>query len=149
MNPYRPKQLADSMRTVCKNTIQIAETEDIPEKDYGYRPNPDSRSVSETLVHMAFLGRADYVRGDAREKLPLQFVRFEPYVLPKKSLTGDATERVDTRVLKAIYSITDENAPVYVGQRMDVDIETPLSLKQNQSSGSSHTSPKPGRGRKP
>src|SRR5258707_13812799 len=51
MNLCGPKQLADSMRTVRKNTIVIAE--DIPEKDYGYRPAPDSRSVSETLVHLA------------------------------------------------------------------------------------------------
>jgi hypothetical protein len=51
MNPYGPKQLGDSMRTVRKNTILIAE--DIPEKDYGYRPTPDSRSVAETLVHIA------------------------------------------------------------------------------------------------
>jgi len=52
MNFYGPKQLADSMRTVRKNTILIAE--DIPEKDYGYRPVPESRSVAETLVHIVF-----------------------------------------------------------------------------------------------
>ena len=57
MHLYGPKQLADSMRTVRKNTIVIAE--DIAEKDYGYRPTADSRSVSETLVHIALLGRAD------------------------------------------------------------------------------------------
>jgi uncharacterized damage-inducible protein DinB len=57
MTFYGPKQLADSVRTVRKNTIQIAE--DIPEKEYGYRPSPESRSVSETLVHIAFLARAD------------------------------------------------------------------------------------------
>ena len=57
MTLYGPKQLADSVRTVRKNTIQIAE--DIPEKDYGYRPTPDSRSVSETLLQIAFLARAD------------------------------------------------------------------------------------------
>lgn len=57
MNLYGPKQLADSMRTVRKNTILIAE--DIPEKDYGYRPTPESRSVAETLVHIAWLSRFD------------------------------------------------------------------------------------------
>ena len=57
MNLYGPKQLADSMRTVRKNTVQIAE--DIPEKDYGYRPTPDSRSVRETLVHIVSLSRFD------------------------------------------------------------------------------------------
>ncbi len=43
MDLYGPKQLADSMRTVRKNTILIAE--DIPEKGYAYRPTPESRSV--------------------------------------------------------------------------------------------------------
>jgi HlyD family secretion protein len=68
-----------------------------------------------------------YPRGDTRQSIPLQFVRFEPYVVPKKSLTGDSTERVDTRVLQAIYRISNQNASVYVGQQMDVYIETPLS----------------------
>ena len=51
MNYYGAKELADSFRTVRKNTIQIAE--DIPEAQYGYRAAPDSRSVSELLVHIA------------------------------------------------------------------------------------------------
>jgi len=38
-------------------------------------------------------------------KNSLEFVRFEPYVIPKKSLTGDSTERVDTRVLQVIYRL--------------------------------------------
>jgi len=36
------------MRTVCKNTIAIAE--DIPEKNFGYRPTAESRSVAETSL---------------------------------------------------------------------------------------------------
>src|SRR6266581_2926617 len=40
------------------------------------------------------------VRGNTDLKTPLTFVRFEPFVVPKKSLTGDSTERVDTRVLQ-------------------------------------------------
>jgi multidrug efflux pump subunit AcrA (membrane-fusion protein) len=62
-------------------------------------------------------------RGNARLRLPLQFVRFEPYVVPKKSLTGDSTERVDTRVLQVIYAFDRGQAPVYVGQQMDVFIK--------------------------
>jgi uncharacterized damage-inducible protein DinB len=56
MNLYGLKQLVESARTVRKNTILIAE--DIPEKDYGYRPTPESRSVAETLVHIALLSQA-------------------------------------------------------------------------------------------
>jgi len=57
MDLFGPKQLVDSFRTVRKNTILIAE--DIPEKDYGFRPTPESRSVAETLVHIASLSQAD------------------------------------------------------------------------------------------
>jgi HlyD family secretion protein len=62
------------------------------------------------------------VRGDSRHRYRLRFVRFEPYVIPKKNLTGDSTERVDTRVLQVIFAL-DKNAPVYAGQQMDVFIE--------------------------
>ena len=55
MELYGQKQLIEGMRTVRKNTIQIAE--DIPEKDYGYRASSASRSVAETLVHIAVLSQ--------------------------------------------------------------------------------------------
>lgn len=65
MSLYGPNQLVDSVRTVRKNTLQIAE--DIPEKDYGYRPTPESRSVAETLIHIVFAYRSDRrFHGDQR-----------------------------------------------------------------------------------
>lgn len=64
-----------------------------------------------------------FLRGNREIATPLKFVRFEPYVIPKKSLTGDSTERVDTRVLQAIYRIEQNNLPIFVGQQMDVFIE--------------------------
>jgi HlyD family secretion protein len=63
------------------------------------------------------------VRGNANLKTPLTFVRFELFVVPKKSLTGDSTERVDTRVLQVIYRIEDNKLPLFVGQQMDVFID--------------------------
>ncbi len=66
-------------------------------------------------------------RGDGSQKIPLEFVRFEPYVIPKKSLTGDSTERVDTRVLQVVYRVALENPPLFVGQQMDVYIETTVA----------------------
>jgi len=68
-----------------------------------------------------------YVRGDAAQDHPLEFVRFEPYVIPKRSLTGDTTERVDTRVLQVIYRVKDPAAALYVGQQVDIYIETPVA----------------------
>ena len=65
-------------------------------------------------------------RGNGSLRVALEFVRFEPYVIPKKSLTGDSTERVDTRVRQMIYRIVAENSSLFVGQQMDVYIEAPV-----------------------
>jgi multidrug resistance efflux pump len=69
------------------------------------------------------------LRGDPSQKFRLMFVRVEPYVIPKKSLTGDNTERVDTRVLQAIYAVAPSDQPLYVGQQVDVfiDVAAPAS----------------------
>jgi HlyD family secretion protein len=66
-----------------------------------------------------------FVRGNPKLFTKLNFVRIEPYVVPKKSLTGDTTERVDTRVLQVLYGFPHEQLNVYVGQQMDVYIEVP------------------------
>jgi len=58
MTYYGPKDLAASLRTVRNNTIQIAE--DIPAAHYSYRPTPETRSVAETLVHIAAMGRSQH-----------------------------------------------------------------------------------------
>lgn len=65
------------------------------------------------------------VRGMPRREFELEFVRVEPFVIPKKSLTGDNTERVDTRVLQVIYALRqrENESPVYVGQQVDVFID--------------------------
>jgi uncharacterized damage-inducible protein DinB len=58
MNYYGAKELAAAFRTVRKNTIIIAE--EIPEDQYGFRPSPGARTVSETLVHVAISPRFPY-----------------------------------------------------------------------------------------
>jgi len=65
-------------------------------------------------------------RGAGAQRTQLSFVRFEPYVIPKVALTGDSTERTDTRVLQAIYRIEGaaHEAAVFVGQQMDVFIDS-------------------------
>jgi RND family efflux transporter MFP subunit len=77
-----------------------------------WRVNPGARAIAT-------------VRGNANLQTPVSFVRFEPFVLPKKSLTGDSTERVDTRVLQVIYRVENGALPLFVGQQMDVFIEAP------------------------
>lgn len=65
-----------------------------------------------------------YLRGNRDFKFDLQLAYVEPYVIPKRSLTGDSTEQVDTRVLQALYSFDRKLTAVYVGQQMDVFIES-------------------------
>lgn len=66
-----------------------------------------------------------FVRGQTDQPIALDFKRVEPYVIPKKSLTGGNTERVDTRVLQVIFAVrASGETTLYVGQQMDVFIET-------------------------
>lgn len=68
-----------------------------------------------------------FLKGANDQPMPLRFVRLEPYVVPKRSLTGDSAERVDTRVLQVIFEMDPPPFPVYVGQQVDVFIQRPLS----------------------
>ena len=72
-----------------------------------------------------------YLKGDPTVTFPLNFIRVEPYVIPKVSLTGASTERVDTRVLQVIYSLDRPvDPPLYVGQQVDVFIDAPDRAKK-------------------
>jgi uncharacterized damage-inducible protein DinB len=51
MHGYNSKDMARSFRTVRNNTIQIAE--EIPEDKYSFRPAEGTRTVAETLAHLA------------------------------------------------------------------------------------------------
>jgi multidrug resistance efflux pump len=82
---------------------------DIDEND-AWRFNPKAKATA-------------FVRGQPKFQTALTFEYVEPYVIPKRSLTGDSTERVDTRVIQVIYSFERGILPVYPGQQMDVFIE--------------------------
>lgn len=64
-----------------------------------------------------------FVRGNSHIHFPLNFVRIDPYVIPKSSFTGATSERVDTRVLQVIYEFERGDLPVYAGQILDIFIE--------------------------
>jgi uncharacterized damage-inducible protein DinB len=55
MGCYGAKEIARSFRTVRRNTTLIAE--DIPEEQYGFRASEDTRTVAQTLVHIAVMTR--------------------------------------------------------------------------------------------
>lgn len=93
------------------NTNVVHVRVDVDEND-AWRVRPDAAATA-------------YVRGNRDLKTDLKFVRIEPYVIPKRSLTGDSTERVDTRVLQVLYAFDRGTLPIYVGQQMDVYIDAP------------------------
>jgi HlyD family secretion protein len=55
-------------------------------------------------------------------KVPLEFVRIQPYVSPKIELSNERQEQVDLRVLPVIFRFEKKDAPVYPGQMVDVYI---------------------------
>jgi HlyD family secretion protein len=100
-----PGQSLIVLGTVSKLHVRV----DIDENDIGrFRPGMSGVATP---------------RGNPATLYPISFVRVEPYVIPKRSLTGSNTERVDTRVLQVIYAIDDAAAPLYVGQQLDVSLE--------------------------
>lgn len=65
-------------------------------------------------------------RGASDRQVQARFVRAEPLVVPKRSLTNSAAERVDVRVLQVLYALPDatsEDERLFrVGQQVDAYI---------------------------
>jgi HlyD family secretion protein len=99
----------DTPLLLLGNMDQLHVRVDIDEND-AWRFDKNSKAVA-------------FLRGNRDFQTDLVPAYVEPYVVPKKSLTGDSTEQVDTRVLQALYSFDRNQLPVYVGQQMDVFIE--------------------------
>jgi len=55
MTYYGAKELAASFQLVRSNTLTIAE--EIGEENYGFRATPETRTVAQTLVHLAVITR--------------------------------------------------------------------------------------------
>jgi uncharacterized damage-inducible protein DinB len=84
MTYYGAKDLAAAFRTVRKNTIIIAE--EIPEEHYNFRAAPGSRSVAETLIHIAVVPQfAHHLHGTAHIS-DLANVNFMDFVGPRMAL---------------------------------------------------------------
>ena len=64
------------------------------------------------------------LRGGKQASFPLRFLRRVPLVQPKKTLSGENAERIDTRVLQVIYEFEGTGLPVAPGQMLDVFIES-------------------------
>jgi uncharacterized damage-inducible protein DinB len=98
MSLYGIPHLTDSFRTVRRNTIQIAE--EIPEAHYQYRPAPASRSVAETLVHIAWLAGAD--RFIHEEKRLASFDEFDFAAFLATSEVEETRERSKAEIIELL-----------------------------------------------
>jgi RND family efflux transporter MFP subunit len=107
---YAPAGQVSPALMMIGGTDQLNVRVDIDEND-AWRMEQDRPAVA-------------FIKGNRDISTKLKFERIEPYVVPKQSLTGDSSERVDTRVLQAIFSFDPKSMKnVYVGQQMDVFIE--------------------------
>jgi multidrug resistance efflux pump len=79
--------------------------------------------IDENEVARVALGKDAVIspRGAAELHVNATFVRAEPLVIPKRSLTNSAAERVDVRVLQLIYALPESDA-FRVGQQIDAFI---------------------------
>lgn len=77
--------------------------------------------VDENEIARVALGPSAIVspKGAAGQRMRATFVRAEPLIVPKRSLTNASTERVDIRVLQLIYALPANNGGFFVGQQVD------------------------------
>ena len=73
-------------------------------------------------------------RGNSDIRATATFVRAEPLVTPKVSLTNSASERVDVRVLQLIYQLPEESNFV-VGQQVDAFVRAIDQAKTRSKTG--------------
>ena len=103
---YGTRQLGASMRAVRQNTILMAE--DIPESQYGFRATPATRSIAETLVHIAWLGSSDRL---IHEELHLDSLEgFDFPALLERSAIEEKRSRSKAEILELLRADGERSA---------------------------------------
>jgi len=111
----RPGEFVTTMGGSSEPFIRMGET----------RPLHIRVDIDEDEAARVALGEPAIVspRGAAESQVEAKFVRAEPLVVPKRSLTNSAQERVDVRVLQLIYALpADARGLFNVGQQVDAFI---------------------------
>jgi uncharacterized damage-inducible protein DinB len=144
MQVYGAADLGRAFRTVRKNTIQTAE--EIPADKYDFRPSADSRSVAETLKHIAVSThwplqlhgeRTTHVSFDMFPKLMARLQQEEAELVTKddivKALASDGEEFANF-----LEALTDEvlaeqvSFPPQANQPPKTRFEMLLSAKEHE-----------------
>lgn len=63
-----------------------------------------------------------YKRGNTMMEFPLKFLHIEPVMVPKKYLTNELNEKVDTQIFEILYRIEKNDSHLFIGEQMDVYI---------------------------
>lgn len=111
----RPGEFVSTMGGNSEPFIQMGET----------RPLHIRIDIDEDEATRVALGKPARVspRGAAGNQVEARFVRAEPLVVPKRSLTNSSQERVDVRVLQLIYALSSDDGGAFrVGQQVDAFI---------------------------
>lgn len=64
-----------------------------------------------------------FLQGNSNVEFHLEFLKLEPYLVNKQTITNNISEKVDTRVLRVTYRFKENDRNIFVGQAMDVFIE--------------------------
>jgi uncharacterized damage-inducible protein DinB len=115
MNYYSAKELANSFRTVRKNTLLIAQ--EIPEEKYAFRPAPDTRSVGELLSHLALSYKFEYQIQAMERRTTL--AGFDFHSLMKSIVAEEKQPRTKEQILEMLRSSGEQWAGFLQGLTED------------------------------
>jgi len=112
MTYYGAKELAESFRTVRKNTIQIAE--DIPGDKYGYQAAYDARSVGQLLTHIALSSDIHYQIHAVERRTTMEGFDFVTYI--QRVMAEEQQKRSKEQIVEMLRSNGEKWATWLEGQ---------------------------------
>jgi uncharacterized damage-inducible protein DinB len=93
MTYYGAKELAASFRTVRKNTLTIAE--EIGEEHYGFSPAPGTKTVAQTLTHIAVITKMPEAMHGANRVQTLVGLNFMAIMGPLMAEEGKSRNKAE------------------------------------------------------
>jgi uncharacterized damage-inducible protein DinB len=100
LNYYGAKELAESFRTVRKNTITIAQ--ELPEEKYRFRPAPNTRTVGELLAHISLAYNFQYQIHAQEHRTSLEGFDFSS--LMQRLVAEEKVQRTKDRTIEVLHS---------------------------------------------
>ncbi|MBZ5636423.1 MAG: DinB family protein [Acidobacteriia bacterium] len=125
MNYYSAKDMAAAFRTVRNNTVKIAE--EIPEDKYSFQAASDSRTIAQTLVHIATGTRfATVVHGEQKLKT-MEGFNFYSFIHP--IMAEEQKTRSKAEIIQLLRTSGDQFAG-WLGGLSDAFLAEQVSMPQ-------------------